>query len=69
MRRLRAAIRAFLETLGGAPIFDPDSEERISAEQWAALMIMHAEAVHGCLHTDIARIELGIVGPRGEARA
>lgn len=68
--RLIAAIRAFVETLGGAPIFDPeDDDDPITPEQWAALMILHAEAVHGCEHTDWARAELGIVGPRGKAVA
>lgn len=66
MTRLFNAIRAFLETLGGAPIFSED-DDPITPEQWAALMILHAEAVHGCEHTDWARAELGMVGPRGEA--
>jgi hypothetical protein len=66
VRRLAAAVRAFLETLGGAPYFDWESDERMTPEQWAALMILHAEAVHDCEHTDQARAELGIVGPRGE---
>lgn len=67
MRRLLAAVRAFLETLGGAPYFDLDSADRLTAEQWAALMILHAEAVHDCDHTDQARAELAMVGPRGKA--
>lgn len=67
MTRLLAAIRAFIETLGGAPIFDPEDDDPITPEQWAALMILHAEGVHGCEHTDQARGELGIVGPRGKA--
>ena len=67
MRRLAAAIRAFLETLGGAPYFPEGQEERITPAQWAALMILHAEGIHGCEHTDQARAELGIVGPRGVA--
>lgn len=67
MTRLMAACRAFLETLGGAPYFPEGQDEPISPEQWAALMILHAEAIHGCEHTDQARAELGIVGPRGEA--
>jgi hypothetical protein len=67
VRHLRAAFRAFLETLGGAPYFDLESGERITPDQWAALMVLHAEAAHGCQHTDQARAELGMVGPRGRA--
>jgi hypothetical protein len=48
---------------------DLDSEKRMTPAEWAALGILHAEAVHGCRHTDEARRELGMVGPRGEARA
>lgn len=54
---------------GGAPYFDLDSDDRMTAEQWAALMVLHCEAVHGCLHTDQARAELGMIGPRGKAAA
>jgi len=68
MSRLLAAIRAFLETLGGAPYFDLDDDERMTPEQWAVLMVLHAEALHSCEHTDQVRAELGIVGPRGKAR-
>ena len=51
----------------GGAMFDLDSQDRITAEQWAGLMILHAEAAHGCDHTDQARVELGLVGPRGKA--
>lgn len=67
MRRLAAAVRAFLEVLAGAPYFDLDSDEPMSGDQLAALMVLHAEAVHGCEHTDQARAELRMVGPRGKA--
>lgn len=46
--------------------FEPDSDERMSGEQWTGLIILHAEAVHGCEHTEQARFELGMLGPRGE---
>jgi hypothetical protein len=70
MRRLRAAVRAFLETLGGAPYFDLDSDERMTPDQWAALLVLHElEPIHGCDHTQQARAELGMVGPRGKAAA
>ena len=49
-----------------ARLFDMDSDDRMTPEQWAGLMILHAEAVHGCEHTDDARRELGMAGPRGE---
>jgi hypothetical protein len=68
VRRLTAAIRAFLETLGGAPYFpEEDADLPATPEQWAALAVLHAEAVHDCHHTDIFRAGLGMVGPRGEA--
>ncbi len=70
MTRLVQAIRAFLETLGGAPVFAREDDDKPpSPYQWAALMILHAEAVHGCTHTDEARAQLRIVGPRGERAA
>lgn len=53
----------------GARAFDDTAEGPISVGQWAGLMILHAEAVHDCQHTDIARRELGLAGPRGEAVA
>ena len=68
MRRLAAAIRAFLETLGGAPYF-PDDDAEVTPEQLAALAVLHLEAIHDCQHTDVFRAELGMVGPRGEAAA
>lgn len=67
MRRLATALRAFIETLGGAPYFDPDSDERLTGEQWAAMLVLHLEAMHGCEHTDPVRAELRMVGPRGKA--
>lgn len=70
MRRLLLAVRAFIETLGGAPYFRPeDDDQPMTGEQWAALMVLHAEAVHGCEHTDHARAELRMVGPRGRVAA
>jgi hypothetical protein len=66
MKCLYWAVRSFFEILGGAPYFDPDSDERVTPAQWAALLVLHAEAVHGCRHTDQARAELQMVGPRGE---
>ena len=54
----------------GARVFDPaEDDEPMTPYGWAALGILHAEAIHGCRHTDDARRELGMVGPRGEARA
>jgi hypothetical protein len=47
--------------------FAGDLDAVITNEQWAGLLILHAEAVHGCQHTDQARRELGIAGPRGQA--
>ena len=47
--------------------FAGDLDAAITNEQWAGLLILHAEAVHGCEHTDQARRELGLVGPRGKA--
>jgi hypothetical protein len=50
-----------------ARVFDPaDDDEPLDELKWAALVILHAEAVHGCQHTDQARRELGLAGPRGE---
>jgi hypothetical protein len=45
----------------------PDFDAVMDGQQWAALMVLHAEGVHGCEHTDQVRRELGIVGPRGKA--
>ncbi len=67
MSRLATAVRAFLETLGGAPYFDLDVDETpITPEQIAAMIVLHAEGIHGCEHTDAFRAELGMVGPRGK---
>ena len=62
------ACRAFLETLGGAPVFDPaNDDEPMSDYQIACLMVLHAEAVHGCEHTGDIRAELHLSGPRGRS--
>lgn len=37
--------------------------------EWAGLMVLHAEAVHGCDHTEMARAGVGMAGPRGKAIA
>lgn len=47
--------------------FAGDLDTVITNEQWAGLLILHLEAVHGCEHTDQARRELGLAGPRGKA--
>jgi hypothetical protein len=30
------------------------------------MLILHAEAIHGCEHTEQARQQIGMFGPRGE---
>ena|GEM_PF-4185461 len=63
-----AAAWAFWDTLRGQPFFpEAGDDEPLTADQWAALMVLHAEAIHGCEHTAQARAELGIAGPRGKA--
>jgi hypothetical protein len=52
-----------------ASFFDLEDDGPLDGESWAGLLILHAEAVHGCDHTTQARVELGILGPRGEAMA
>lgn len=70
MRRLVAAAWAFVDTLTGSQVFPKDGDsEPMTEGQWAALLILHAEAIHGCEHTAQARSELGIHGPRGKAAA
>lgn len=49
----------------GGAMFDLDDPDRMTPDQWAGLIILHAEAVHGCEHTEQARSELGMAGPRG----
>lgn len=67
-RRLADLLVAIaLRLYPGARAFDVDDEGPMTVGQWAGLMILHAEAVHGCEHTDQARRELGIAGPRGQA--
>jgi hypothetical protein len=48
------------------PYFPEDEDdELLTPAKWAGLMVLHAEAIHGCQHTDDARRELGMSGPRG----
>lgn len=71
MTRLRCLVAHAL--LAIAELIDPpepwfpedEDDERLTPAKWAGLMILHAEAVHGCEHTDQARAELGMSGPRG----
>ena len=71
MTRLRWAIADALAAIAlrlapEAAFFPEDEDEQpLGAERWAALIILHAEAIHGCEHTGPARRELGMVGPRG----
>jgi hypothetical protein len=66
-RRLADLLTALaLRLYPDAAMFDLDDEGRMRPDQWAGLIILHAEAVHGCEHTDQARRELGMAGPRGE---
>ena len=56
------AVRLYPE----ARFLDPEDDgERLDPSKWAAFVILHAEAVHGCEHTDQPRRELEMVGPRG----
>lgn len=48
------------------PFFDEDAP---LVRQWAGLIVLHAEAVHGCDHTAQARAGIGMAGPRGERAA
>lgn len=50
-----------------AALFDLDDDGPLDSQRWAGLLILHGEAVHGCEHTDDARRELGMAGPRGKA--
>lgn len=59
MSRLRAAFRAFIDTLRAEPFFG-DGDEPMTAESWAGMLILHLEAVHACQHTAAARQELGM---------
>lgn len=69
MRRALAGLLGslLLRLYPEASYFDLDSDDRMTGAQWAAMMVLHAEAVHGCEHTEQARAELGMLGPRGEA--
>jgi hypothetical protein len=52
------------------PFFDEDaSGDEMEDRHWAGLIILHAEAVHGCDHTAIARAGVGMSGPLGERAA
>jgi hypothetical protein len=64
--RLRAACQAFVLTLASPDAFE-DLDAPATDWGWAAMLLLHAEAVHGCEHTDQARIELGLFGARGQA--
>lgn len=66
--RLRAAIQAFVITLRSPQAFpDETADEPVTDWGMAAMLLLHAEAIHGCEHTDQARAELGLFGPRAEA--
>lgn len=78
MNRIRIAVAdvllAIAERLTPAvetprPFFNEDLDEVMSDGQWAGLIILHAEAVHGCEHTTQARAGIGMHGPRGQAVA
>lgn len=66
-RRLADLLTSIALRLYPDGAFAGDLDAVITSEQWAALMVLHAEAVHGCEHTDQVRRDLGIVGPRGKA--
>lgn len=51
------------------PFFDLDDGHRLTPEEWAGLIVLHAEAKHGCEHTEQARVGIGMYGPRGKAAA
>lgn len=71
MNRLRHAVAHAL--LAVAELIDPvepyfdEGDGPMTPAEWAGLLVLHAEAVHGCEHTEPARRELGMYGPRGEA--
>jgi hypothetical protein len=64
-RRLADLLSAIALRLYPDGAFFGDLDAVITNEQWASLLILHLEAVHGCEHTDQARREIGLVGPRG----
>jgi hypothetical protein len=66
-RRLADVLTSIALRLYPDGAFAADLDAVITNEQWAGLLILHLEAVHGCEHTDQARRELGLVGPRGKA--
>jgi len=50
-----------------AVFFDPaEDDEPVGPRAIAALMVLHAEAHHGCGHTEPFREALGLCGPREE---
>lgn len=72
MRHLRLWLAGILTAAAlqlepGAAMFpEQDDEEPITTEQLLGLILLHAEAIHGCEHTGDARRYLGMAGPHGE---
>lgn len=70
MTRLRHLIAhtlmAIAELLDPVEPFFGDEDAEPTPTEWGALAVLHAEAVHGCDHTESIRRGIGMAGPRGE---
>ena len=62
MSRLADLLRAAADLLDPRPFFG-DGDDEPTDRQWAGLIVLHAEAVHGCTHTADARAGIGMSGP------
>jgi hypothetical protein len=61
MSRLAAFLRAIADRLSPESYFDLESEATVA--DWAGLIVLHAEGVHGCDHTAEARAAIGMYDP------